>query len=52
VAPEWNVSTLHEDMKTDYGFSLRMMIMKAVGRLDFATSDEGFAVTVLIGHPF
>jgi hypothetical protein len=52
VAPEWNVSTLHEDMKTDVGFSLRMMIMKAVGRLDFAFSDESFSATVLIGHPF
>lgn len=52
VASEWNLKTLHEDMKLDFGASLRMMIMRSVGRLDVAFSDEGASVTVLLGHPF
>ncbi len=52
VAPEWSLDTLHEDMKFDGGVSLRMLISKAVGRLDVGFSDESSSVTVLIGHPF
>jgi hypothetical protein len=52
VAPEWNLKTMHRDMKVDFGVSLRMMIMRAVGRLDVAVSNEGASVKALIGHPF
>jgi outer membrane protein assembly factor BamA len=52
VAPEWNVRRLHDEMKLDFGISLRMMIMKSIGRLDVAVSDESTSVTVLVGHPF
>lgn len=52
VAPEWSFNTLHEDMKFDAGISVRAMIAKAIGRVDFAASDEGLRVTAMYGHPF
>lgn len=52
VAPEWDWQTLHTDMKYDGGVSLRMMVLKSVGRLDVAASDEGMRVSAMYGHPF
>ena len=52
VAGNWSIEELHKDMKFDGGISLRLMLLKAVGRLDFASSDESFSVTALVGHPF
>lgn len=52
VAPEWDFSTLHDDMKYDAGISLRAMILKSVGRIDIAGSEEGLRVTAMYGHPF
>jgi hypothetical protein len=52
VAPEWDIETLHEDMKVDAGISLRAMILKAVCRVDVAVSGEGMRVSAMYGHPF
>jgi len=45
-------ATLLEDMKVDYGVSLRMMASNLPVRLDIARSDEGTSVWVMIRHPF
>jgi hypothetical protein len=52
VAPEWDLSELHTDMKWDYGLGLRALAQGIVLRLDAAKSDEDFAVRMMIGHPF
>lgn len=52
VAPAWSLETLHEEMKYDAGVSLRVMVLKAVGRIDVAVSDEGTRVSAMYGHPF
>ena len=52
VAPSWSLETLHEEMKYDAGVSLRVMVLKAVGRIDVAVSDEGTRVSAMYGHPF
>ncbi len=52
VAPEWDLSTLHEDLKTSGGFSIRGMFYQAVCRLDIAYSEEGTRVIAMYGHPF
>lgn len=52
VAPSWNLSALHEDMKFDGGISLRGMLHNAVCRLDVAVGEEGARVVAMYGHPF
>lgn len=52
VAPEWNMELLHEEMKYDAGISLRAMILKSVGRIDIAASEEGLRIAAMYGHPF
>ena len=40
VAPSWNVSELHKDMKWSAGGGIRAMIGGGIIRLDYAVSDE------------
>ena len=52
VAPHWSLSELHEDMRTVYGFGLRLMAQKAVFRLDTAVSSDSWSMYAMVGHPF
>ncbi len=52
VAPEWNLGTLHEDMKWDAGVGLRVWINNILTRLDIGYSSEGAGVQMTIEHPF
>ena len=52
VAPSWDLSMLHQDMKYDYGIGLRGMFHASVGRLDFVVSDEGFSFSAMLGQTF
>ena len=52
VAPSYNLDDLHSDLHADAGISIRLMVHKAVCRLDFAGSEEGGRVTAMYGHPF
>ncbi len=40
VAPQYDLGTLHTDMKWDLGFGIRAMFGNAVGRLEFFYSEE------------
>jgi hypothetical protein len=52
VAPHWSISSLHEDMKWDAGFGLRLWAKGIVVRIDSAVSDEEFAVQMMVAQPF
>ena len=52
VAPSWDLSTLHTDMKYDVGVGLRGMFHASVGRLDFVVSEEGFSISAMLGQTF
>ena len=52
VAPAWVLDTLHTDMKTAGGFSIRMFLQKALVRFDFGFSDENVEIFAMSGHPF
>ncbi|MBK5095038.1 MAG: BamA/TamA family outer membrane protein [Deltaproteobacteria bacterium] len=52
VAPEWNLSTLHEDMKWSAGAGIRSMVNHVVIRVDLAASSEDVIAQLFIGHPF
>ena len=52
VADKWNLDTLHSDMKTNYGVSLRFMVEGVSIRLDTAYGDEGGQLWVFINQPF
>jgi hypothetical protein len=52
VAPEWNIHTLHSNMKCDGGIGLRMLAKGIVVRIDPAYSKEGFNVQMMISQPF
>ena len=52
VAPDYDLGELHRDMKWDAGPGLRLMVMKAVCRLDVAMGEEGLGVYAMVGHPF
>ncbi len=52
VAPSWDLGTLHTDMKYDVGIGLRGMFHASIGRLDFVVSEEGFAVSAMLGQTF
>jgi Omp85 superfamily domain len=52
VAPSWNLSTLHENMKYDAGVGIRAMVNNVVVRIDVAAGPEGFATQMFVGHPF
>jgi outer membrane protein assembly factor BamA len=52
VASKWSMSELHDDMKWDVGFGLRLMAMGLVVRADTAVSDESLEVKMFVGQPF
>jgi hypothetical protein len=52
VAPSWNLSELHSNMKWDAGLGIRALMRKFVGRIDFAVSEEGGSVWAMVGQPF
>jgi hypothetical protein len=52
VAPSWDISELHHDMKWSAGVSLRAMIGSGLGRLDIAKSEESTQVIVMVNQPF
>lgn len=52
VSPSWDLETLHEDMQVDGGIGLRLLAKGLVLRLDFAASDEGSRVQMMVGNPF
>ena len=52
VAPDWNFSTLHEDMRWDFGVGARAMIGGGVMRIDYAVSEETNQAVVYIGQTF
>jgi hypothetical protein len=52
VAPEWNFSTLHEDMKWSVGVGARAMIAGGIMRFDFAVSEESAQAVIFIDQAF
>ena len=52
VAPEWNLSVLHQDMKWDVGLGIRMWAKGLVVRVDSAVANEGFGVQMMVSQPF
>ena len=52
VAPSWNVSELHTDMKWNVGLGLRLWAKGLVARIDTAVSDEGLGVAMMVSQPF
>ena len=52
VAPEYRADTLFKGWKSDIGLGLRALTAGIVVRLDYAYSDEGSNVWIMVGHPF
>jgi len=52
VAPEWDLSELHRDMKWDAGLGLRLMAKGLVVRVDVSVSEEDYGVQMMVGQPF
>lgn len=52
VAPEWDLSTLHEDLKWDAGVGLRAWVNNILTRIDIGYSSEGVGLQMSIEHPF
>jgi hypothetical protein len=52
VAPHWNLSELHKDMKWDVGVGVRAMVKNLLVRADFGFSEESTGVQLMAGHPF
>ena len=52
VAPEWEIDTLHEDMKWTLGAGVRAMANNVVVRADLGVSSEEVMVQMFIGQPF
>ena len=52
VAPHWNLSELHSDMKWSAGLGLRGMMNGLIIRAEVAASREGMEVQMMITHPF
>ncbi len=52
VADEFDLETLHTDMKVAGLVGLRAMVNTLVVRADVGITDEGFAVQMTIDHPF
>ena len=52
VAESWSISELHNDVKWDVGLGLRLMMRKAVFRLEIAGSEDDVSTWVMVGHPF
>ena len=52
VAPHWNLSDLHTDMKWSAGLGLRAFVNGLVVRADVGFSREGGEVQMMVSHPF
>lgn len=53
VAPSWNPSTLHSNMKFDAGFGVRASAKGIVVRIDTAVGRAGnWGVQMMVGQPF
>lgn len=52
VAPNYDLTTLHSDIKTDIGFSIRALAAKVPVRFDMGFGSEGSNMWVFIGQPF
>ena len=52
VADSWSISELHKDVKWDFGLGLRLIMRKAVFRIEMAGNDDSWSSWVMIGHPF
>lgn len=52
VAPDYDLGTLHEDMKWDAGIGLRFMAKKSVIRVDWAASEESMGLWIMFGQTF
>ncbi len=52
VAPEWNISTLHTDMKWSLGGGLRIFMNNLILRFDSAYGAEGLYVSMFVDHAF
>lgn len=52
VAPDWDLSELHKDMKWSAGVGIRAMIGSGIGRMDIATSNESTQLMLMLGQPF
>ncbi len=52
VADSYDLGELHSDMKWDAGAGLRAWVQGFVVRADFAFSEEGGRVQMMIGQPF
>lgn len=52
VAPEWNISTLHTDMKWSAGGGLRIFMNNLILRIDGAFGKEGFYTQMFVDHAF
>ena len=52
VAPSWDLSELHSDMKIDAGMGVRAWAKGIVGRLDVAVSEEAVGVQMMVSQPF
>ncbi len=52
VAPEWNISTLHTNMKWSAGGGLRIFMNNLILRVDGAFSQEGFYTQMFVDHAF
>ena len=52
VAPHFNISEFHRDMKSKTGLGLRILAEGLLIRIDFARSDEESATLVTIDQTF
>ena len=52
VAPKWEISTLHKDMKWAAGLGLRFMTRKTVVRFDATFAEESAGLWFFVGQPF
>ncbi|ROS01981.1 surface antigen-like protein [Sinobacterium caligoides] len=52
VGAEYRADELLQEVKTDFGFSLRAMMAGIVVRTDVAHSEEGTNLWVMVNHPF
>jgi hypothetical protein len=52
VAPDWDFSELHRDMKWNAGLGVRAWAKGLVVRVDMAIADEGFGVQMMVSQPF
>ena len=52
VAPHWNLQELHRDMRWDVGLGIRAWAKGLVVRADFAYSDEGYYLQMMVSQPF